>query len=314
MRKAFLFTFLALIPVGSPAADAAAQPAFDAIPQAEPLTPNIELPSDLAETLPLKPLRERLTVAVRIGESRPFDFILDTGSESTIVSSDVAEEVGLVPNERISIISVGGRGEADLVRVETMTIGSRSVHDFVAPLLHDYHVGADGIVGINALQDQLVTIDFANNVILVEPAVRPLRESEHDIVVTARRRRDRLIIRRAVIDNTEVDIVIDTGAGLSVGNNALREKLTRRGTAIAEAKILDVIGNEIKLDIAHAGSLQIDRATLENLRLAFADSPAFEALDLHDRPALLMGMEHLRLFSRVTIDFRRGRVAFDLDG
>ena len=58
--------------------------------------------------------------------------------------------------------------------------------------------------------------------------------------------------------------------------------------------------------------LSVDRAQLSNLPILFADSPTFHALGLDSEPALILGMEQLRLFNRVAIDFNSQRVLFDL--
>jgi hypothetical protein len=46
--------------------------------------------------------------------------------------------------------------------------------------------------------------------------------------------------------------------------------------------------------------------------ITFADNYAFAALNLQDRPAILLGMDALNLFDRVLIDFSNRRVGFDL--
>jgi hypothetical protein len=45
--------------------------------------------------------------------------------------------------------------------------------------------------------------------------------------------------------------------------------------------------------------------------MTFADNYAFTALNLADRPAILLGMDALKLFDRVLIDFSNRRVGFD---
>ena len=40
--------------------------------------------------------------------------------------------------------------------------------------------------------------------------------------------------------------------------------------------------------------------------------PAFDALDLDERPAMILGMRELRLFRRIAIDFGTRRILFDL--
>jgi len=61
-----------------------------------------------------------------------------------------------------------------------------------------------------------------------------------------------------------------------------------------------------------ARRLDLGRARVENFPVLFADSQAFHTLGLGDEPALVLGMEELKLFRRVAIDFKTRRVLFDL--
>ena len=56
----------------------------------------------------------------------------------------------------------------------------------------------------------------------------------------------------------------------------------------------------------------INGMDINDLPVSFADSQAFRALGLDDRPALLLGMDSLSLFDRIEIDFPNRRVVFDL--
>lgn len=74
----------------------------------------------------------------------------------------------------------------------------------------------------------------------------------------------------------------------------------------------DVNGVRVSGETRVARSLQLGSAQMNNVVISFADSPTFDALDLDDRPALILGMSELRLFERVAIDFETRRVLFDL--
>jgi hypothetical protein len=49
---------------------------------------------------------------------------------------------------------------------------------------------------------------------------------------------------------------------------------------------------------------------IANLPVAFADAAPFKHFGLTDKPALLLGMDALRLFRRVKIDFPNREVRF----
>ena len=58
--------------------------------------------------------------------------------------------------------------------------------------------------------------------------------------------------------------------------------------------------------------ITIGGVTISDLPVTFADNFAFKALKLDRKPAILLGMDALKLFDRVMVDFSNRRVGFDL--
>ena len=54
--------------------------------------------------------------------------------------------------------------------------------------------------------------------------------------------------------------------------------------------------------------MRIGDADINDLPIAFADVHPFRQLQLLDRPAILLGMDALQLFRRVSVDFANRRV------
>jgi len=73
-----------------------------------------------------------------------------------------------------------------------------------------------------------------------------------------------------------------------------------------------VTGQEVQADLGLGRTLELDGVSFANVQLVFADAPAFAAIGLDRRPALLLGMAQLRLFRRVAIDFATRRILFDV--
>ena len=61
-----------------------------------------------------------------------------------------------------------------------------------------------------------------------------------------------------------------------------------------------------------AHTVKLGTMTMNNSMLVFADTPAFEKLEMVKRPAMFMGINQLKLFHRVAIDFATKRILFDL--
>ena len=253
----------------------------------------------------------RMTVPVQIGTHGPFRFLIDTGSERTVLSRQVATSIGLPVSGNGVVLGVAGSQTVDLVDVDEISLGKRTYYTLTAPLLEQHHIGADGIVGLDSLQDQRVLIDFPKDTISIGDAASLGGSRGFEIVVNARRRSGQLIMTNAVVDGVHTDIVIDTGSDSSVGNLALRNALTRRRKA-EQIVLYSVTGQQLSADLIMASTIEVSGLKLHNSFLAFADSPAFHRLGLVKRPAMLLGMAQLRMFKRVAIDFSTRRILFDL--
>lgn len=253
----------------------------------------------------------RMTVPVRIGEHGPYRFLVDTGAQNTVVSSDIAARLALPTGARATVIGVAGQVAVDTVRIEEFGLGRRSYYNLTAPLLDGANIGADGIVGVDSLQEQRILIDFKRNLIAIDQAAYQGGNSGFEIVVRARRRSGQLIVTQATIDGVRTDVVIDTGAENSIGNRALQRALSRRGLQ-GETTLTSVTGQQVQAQIGIGQKLSIGAMDISNVLLAFTDAPPFAALDLVKRPAMLLGMRELRLFDRVAIDFPTRKVLFDM--
>jgi predicted aspartyl protease len=255
---------------------------------------------------------ERMTVPVRIGDQNTFTFIIDTGSQTTVLARSIAERLALPSSRRANIVGIGGRETADTVMVSELGLGRRSFQNMEVVLFEAHDIGADGIVGIDSLQRQRVLLDFARHQFTVGDVRSQGGNKNFDIVVTARRRLGQLIMTDALIDGFRTDVIIDTGAETSIGNNALRQALDRRASIQDTVSLLSVTGQTVTGELGYPRKLTIGDFDINNLLVAYVDSPVFEVLKLNRRPALLLGMRELRLFKRVAIDFAAHKIYFDL--
>lgn len=258
---------------------------------------------------------DRMTVPVRIGHeggsAGPFDFLVDTGAERTVLARDIAQRLRLPTSGTGLLIGIAGTQSVDLVEIEEINLGRRSFYGLTAPLLDGSNIGADGIIGLDSLQDQRVLLDFAKKRMTIGDAMQLGGARGFEIVVQARRRSGQLIMTNAMIDGVRTDIVIDTGSDTSIGNRALQKALARRHKG-ETTQLQSVTGQIITADIAMARTVKLGSMTMSNSMLVFADTPAFDKLEMVKRPAMFMGMNQLKLFRRVAIDFSTKRILFDL--
>ncbi|WP_339822109.1 aspartyl protease family protein [uncultured Parasphingorhabdus sp.] len=254
---------------------------------------------------------ERMTVSVGIADGGPYQFIIDTASQRTILSKEIAGALALDLEDDVRITALAGTTIVQTVYVPSLTLGKRSYDSLISPTFRSANIGADGILGLDSLQGQRILFDFVGKQISVgDTSERLVSRSRREIVVTARRRSGQLIFTNATIAGIKTSVIIDTGGELSVGNKALQKRLRLKSSDVVQTSLIDVTGRSIGADYAIAEELIIGRARFGIIPIAFADIAPFKALKLDKKPALFLGMDALRQFDRLAIDFANRKIYF----
>ena len=298
--------------IGKAILAAAAMPLFvSGAAQASPeTTESVPLPAPLDEVLIDRDRYERMTVPVSIGGRGPFRFLVDTGAQASVVTPRVRDEAELVFEGPANLVAMGSSAIVETFSLDGLEFAGREQNGLTAALLQARHIGADGILGLDALQHMRILLDFREDRIEVFDIDEGSNLRGYEIVVRARRKLGQMVIANARIDGIRTSVVIDTGAQGSFGNDALRRKLRARGSLVAPST--DVLGVTTLNDVAIAREMKIGTLTITDLPIAYGRSPAFESLELDSQPALILGMRDLRMFDRIAIDFAKRRVLFDL--
>ena len=249
---------------------------------------------------------DRMTVPVRLSGVGPFRFLVDTGADHTAISREVAGRLGLVDRQAASLHTITGASTVSTTNVPNLQLTRKPVDVADAPVLDSASMGADGILGVDSLKSQRVEFDFgAQTLSIVPSATREGSFEPGTIVVRAGRRHGRLVVTDAAANGHPLTVVIDTGAELSIGNEALRRELVGRGLLDPAQKVelMSVTGGMITGDYMFVRELSVGGVMIQNLAIVFADAHTFKKLDLDRRPALLLGMNAIRAFKKVSIDF-----------
>jgi len=304
------------------AADMAAEPPKISKPRPAPATPVEAVPlppaqfdSQLAisgQDLKAREVDTRLNVDVRVNGRGPYRFIVDSGADSSAVGLRIAHDLELPLGQPVLLNGMTSRNIVDRVKIDQLTIGSSTISNLEIPALRETDVGGDGLVGIDALAQQRLMMDFEARQVRIEDARIPLKGLPGEIVVVARRSRGQLILTAVTAGNLKLDAVVDTGSEVTIGNTALRDKLLRRGTKFTTATAIGVTGQSVQLQMATISILQLGPVTLQDVPIAFADVPPFAVFGLANEPALLLGTDLLETFRRVSLDFRARKIRFQL--
>lgn len=254
----------------------------------------------------------RMTVAVNVNGSGPYRFVVDSGADTSVVGERMAKALKLPLGRRTILNSITDSQLVDRVLVDELALGPTRVTDLQLPVLREQNLGAEGMLGLDALVEQRLMLDFEKRVITVEDGRTPSVRYDNEIVVTARLRKGQLILTQVSAGRQKLNAVIDTGSEITIGNTALRDALLRRHQKFDEIEVMGVTGTVMKLQLARIDRLQIGGVILHNAPIAFADAPPFAVFGLDKSPALLLGTDIMENFRKISLDFRNRKVRFQL--
>jgi predicted aspartyl protease len=258
-------------------------------------------------------INTRMTVEVRVNGRGPYRFLVDSGADSSVVGQRIARDLQLPAGSPAVLHGTTGSAVVNRVLVDELLLGQGIIHNLEVPALSEGDLGGEGLIGIDALVEQRLMMDFEKRVIKVEDARQKAQVLDGEIVVKARRRRGQLILTQVRAANLPVDAVIDTGSEISIGNVKLRDRLIKGNRdKFVTIAITGVTGETIELQIARVAELRLGSVTLKNVPIAFADVPPFKVFGLTEEPSLLLGTDLLETFRRVSLDFRARKVRFQL--
>ena len=260
---------------------------------------------------------ERLQVDVVVGDSAHYRFPVDTASTRSVIADRPAQEMHLARGAPVDVQNIGGTDRVASVLVPRIAFADLVIRDVHAPALSGTNLGSDGLIGLDMLKNQRLTVDFLDHAKMsLTASDRSGRMAApidgNTIIVKARSRFGELILTDADIDGHKIAVVIDTGSQDSVGNAALRALVEKRlrGTEIIPIKLISVTGRKIDADWTTIGRVRVGGLALANLGIAFADAATFRQFGLDKKPAILLGMGALRLFDSISIDFPRREIRF----
>jgi gag-polyprotein putative aspartyl protease len=260
-----------------------------------------------------------LMVEVHINGHGPYHFVVDTGADHTILASEVAVELGLSQGEKIMLRGVVRAVLTETVSIRTMTFGSITKRHLMMPTLSRSLLDADGYLGLDFLDGHRVTFDFQKHLLQVsEPRARFsanwVRENEARIRLSGSS--GHLQALDCMVGGIAATAFIDSGAEVTAANEPLLAALSRRNPDFRETgsiRLIDITGGEILGKVAIVNKIRLSESLIfTDCPLVIADFLVFDAWGLRRRPALLIGMNLLRQFERVSIDYGLQELRFDL--
>lgn len=263
-----------------------------------------------------------MTVPVMINGQGPFQFAIDSGSTTTLISEELAERLQLPQGKTVRVHAMGGTARIRTVKIANIEVSANKQSDLELVAVSRDNLEADGLVGLNLLKKQRITMDFRERTIRIVPSTASAEGVEEvkdddgvsEIVVTARNRHGQLVMVDADANGQKIWVIVDSGSQASVGNLKLMKLLVKRtpGLKILPVTLTDVIGRHTDAEYTYVDRLRVGGIAISNVPIAFADAHPFTLFDLKKKPSLLLGMETLQIFNRVNIDFITRKVTFQI--
>ena len=261
-------------------------------------------------TVGLRLLGGRLPVVpVYLDGQGPFDFLLDTGTNSTIVAPDLAARLGLRPSDLVTLITVAGERSVPRARLRRVAVGGSAASDVEALVsgleqLRKLDPRVCGVLGQNYLGRFNYTLDYGGRTIEFDDAGGvpppsgervPFSLEEGKLIVAAHSEARATRALRLVLDAAATNLVI---FGDACGGLALTPQSGAAGTILTEAGSLEV-------SLAQLRSLRVGGARLRDVPVVLVSDPAGHAARIED------GLLPTSLFRAVYFNHGGGYVIFN---
>jgi predicted aspartyl protease len=247
----------------------------------------------------------RIWAPVMIDGKGPYRLVLDTGATRSAVTTRAAQSLGNPEISSTTVTGFTGSAVVPTIHVDHMEVGDLYVGPSNLPVLSDVFGGAQGVLGIEGLENKRIYADFTRD--RLEITLSHGERARRDFTVVPVREVNGLLVADVRVGTVRTMAIVDTGAQGTVGNLALRDALMRRvpGTAKRE----EVIG--VTLDVQSGDTVAAptidfgESLKVRGVRVTFGDMYVFRHWKLADRPAMTLGMDLLGSFDVLVIDYGR---------
>src|SRR5689334_19238399 len=107
-----------------------------------------------------------ILLPTRVNGVGPFDFILDTGAGTSLLSAELAQQLNIKVLGTKEGQSAGGKVSVSLAKVDSLALGQAKIEEVEVGIVDLGHIGKtigtkiDGDVGYNFLKHFRVTIEY----------------------------------------------------------------------------------------------------------------------------------------------------------
>jgi predicted aspartyl protease len=116
-----------------------------------------------------------IVVPTYLNQQGSYRFAVNTGASSTVIATELAQQMGLKTLAAEALTGAGGQISAASAQLHCLTVGTATLHhltvavsDFLSTLSTVIGSKLDGVIGYTVLKDFNVTIDYPNSVLRLD--------------------------------------------------------------------------------------------------------------------------------------------------
>jgi predicted aspartyl protease len=250
-----------------------------------------------------------ILLPVSVNGEGPFDFILDTGAGTSLLSPELAKQLNVKIIGAKEGQSAGGKVSVSLARVESLAVGETRLPGVDVGLVDLSHVGKtvgariDGDLGYNFFKHFRITIDYRNLEIRFDDPKRVERFGQSAVTEIPMRlanpAKPLILVDVYANGGGPFQFAIDTGSSTSAITPELATQLGLAATPIGAAT---TGGAHVAVTAATLASFQVGGARIENASVIVADFFAMLSQVVGTRLDGIVGYSFLRNY-KVAFDY-----------
>jgi predicted aspartyl protease len=250
-----------------------------------------------------------ILLPVKVNDRGPFEFILDTGAGTSLLSPEVAKQLEVKVIGSKEGQSAGGTVAVSLAKVDSLAVGEAKVDDVDVGIVDLAHIGKtigakiDGDLGYNFLKHFRVAIDYSNSEIRFDDPkrVESFRRSPKTEVPIRLANPAKPLILVDVYANGRgpFQFAIDTGTSTTAITPELAKDLSLSTKPIGAGT---TAGAHVDVTAGALNSFQLGAAKIDNMAVVVADFFAMLSNAIGAKLDGIVGYNFLRNY-KVVIDY-----------
>ena len=219
-----------------------------------------------------------ILVPVRVNGQGPFEFILDTGAGTSLLSTPLAKQLNVTILGSKEGQSAGGKVAVSLGKIDTLEVGAARLTDLEAGIVDLAHIGKtvgaqiDGDLGYNFLRHFRVTVDYAASEIHLDDPTRfdrVDRAARTEVPMRLASPAKPLILVDVYANNSgPFQFAIDTGTSTTAITPELAKELGVSGSPVGPAT---TGGAPVAVTAGMLRSFMVGGARIDHLAVVVAD-------------------------------------------